>query len=522
MPAETTPARLAVELAKAYALSEFYPHSHPTLVTGLHAVEAVLLGSVQPFRLTICGEGVRLGDGSPAPRSAHLERFGARLAAHGVELLLIRNDVGEGPLGRFLSAVALPPRVARAAGGLAAAYAAAGGGRVSINGAWVAPAPVEVAAGRVSGGAAAAGESSADGGADDGAGGDSGIEMWSAHDMYEQVRESAVRVESEDVDELRRLLREGDEADRLQVLQRLEFLAQYCFEHGMMDRGVALVQGLRRDAEEMRSRNPAARALVMLAIYRVANRPFVDDLVERLGRARTEGDRTELRSTLVHVGADVVTPLVRALIAAKEAGARRAYRDALVALDHVGVPLMEDMVGDERWFVVRNMVGILGEIRSPDAVEHFARTIGHSDERVRRETIMALAKVSGPEAVPLLARGLNDVEAPLRASAAVGLGLTKLPAAAEALLARLAAEDDPEVELEIVRALGRIGHARAVPVLAERARGGGWFSRIPPAVRLEAVRALGEMEDDQARAVLQRLLRDRNADVRDAAVKAVG
>jgi hypothetical protein len=346
--------------------------------------------------------------------------------------------------------------------------------------------------------------------------------MWSAHDMYQQVRDSAVRVESEDTGELRRLLRTGTDGERLQVLGRLEFLAQYFFSHAMLDQGIALVQALRRDAEEMQGRDPATRSMVVLAVHRLASsRPVTEELVRLLGRARTEEERAGLRSTLLHVGADTVTPLVRELVAATDVGARRGYRDALVALDHVGVSLLEDMIGDERWFVVRNMVGILGEIRSADAIEHFRRTIEHADVRVRRETVLALSRIGGEEAVLLLARGLNDEDAPLRTASALGLGLTKLAVAAGPLLARLAQEDDPEVEVEIVRALGRIGDLRAVEPLAERARGGSFFSRIPVPLRLEAIRALGEIDAAAAREVLRPLAGDRSAVVREAVAAAL-
>ena len=501
--------RLLVDLAKAYALCEFYPLTHPTLTQAVLNLSQALLTTGEYFELRLAPGGLHAA-GAPAPRSTHVDRFAARLGEHGVSTVALRHDAGSESVGRFLSAVALPPRVVRAAGGLKAALEAAGATRVAVDGAWVQHAPAPVAAG-------AEAEEVAVGGALE----DGGIQLWSAHDMYEQVRDSAVRVESEDTEELRRLLREGSDSERLTVLNRLEFLAQYCLTHGLMDRGIGLMLDLRRDAEELRGRNAATRAMVMLAIHRVASRAVIEELVLRLGKARTEEERTALRSTLLHVGADTVTPLVRELIAATDVSARRAYRDALVALDHVGVPLLEDMIGDERWFVVRNMVGILGEIRSADAVEHFRRTIEHTDARVRRETILALSRIGGEEAVPLLAKGLNDKDASLRGAAALGLGLTKLPVAVGPLLNRLPQENDAEVEVEIVRALGRVGDPRAVPVLAERASGGGFFSRIAMPVRVEAVRALGEIGGEAARAVLQRLLRDRHAEVREAAVKAL-
>jgi hypothetical protein len=494
---------LLVDLARGYALSEFYPLKHPTMVQGVLKLDAALQArpedtyvEVTPSTLALVGEPL-------ARRSPHVERFAARLNEHGVRTLVLRRDMGSAAAGRFLSACTLPPRVARAAGGLAAALAAGGGARVSINGVWVQPAPGRSAAG----------------GAEDPELG--GVALWSAHDMYQQVQMSASRVEGEDVDQLRAMLHGTVDGARVEALQRLEFVAQYCLQRGDTDRAVELVDALRRDAEALHGRNPGTRGAVMMAMHRIASAPLIEELVRRLGRGRSEDERSGVRATLLHLGAEVVTPLVRELTAATDLSARRAYRDALVALDSVGVQLLEDMVGDGRWFVVRNMVGILGEIRSADAMDHFARTLLHEDARVRRETILALSRYGDERAVPLLVKALGDREGSLRAAAAHGLGLTKSAAAAVPLLDRLRQETDVEALAEIVRALGRVGDPRAVPVLVEHASAGGFFSRTPLAVRVEAVRALADIGGDPARAMLQRLLRDRSGEVREAAFKAL-
>jgi HEAT repeat protein len=74
--------------------------------------------------------------------------------------------------------------------------------------------------------------------------------------------------------------------------------------------------------------------------------------------------------------------------------------------------------------------------------------------------------------------------------------------------------------IEILRALGRMGDARAVGPLAERASGGSLFSRVPLPIRVEATRALGDIGGEAARIVLQRLMRDRNDAIRETALKA--
>ena len=491
---------LLVELARGFALSEFYPLKHPTLVQGILKLDAALQAREDDTRIDVNPTGLVLAGEPPPRRSPHVERFAARLDEHGVRSLVLRRDMGIEAVGRFLSACTLPPRVARAVGGIAAALAAAGAARVSVNGDWIQPqsAPATASGARAD-----------------------GISLWSAQDMYEQAQLSAQRVATEDTAELRRMLHEGNDSQRVEALQRLELVAQYYMQKGEMDRAIVVVDELRLDAEQLHGRNPATRGAVMLAMHRIADPTIIDELVRRLGRTRSDDERTALRSTLLHLGAEAVSPLVRELTAASDLSARRAYRDTLVALDAVGVPLLEDMIGDQRWFVVRNMVGILGEIRSADAAEHFARTIHHADARVRRETILALTKYGDEQAVPLLVKALTDREASLRAAAALGLGLTKSQSAVAPLLDRLAAETDAEALVEMLRALGRIGNPRVIPALAERAGAGGFFSRTPPQVRIEAVRALGEIGGDAARAVLQPLLRDRNGEVRDAVFKAL-
>jgi HEAT repeat protein len=505
---------LVVDLAKGHSLSEYYPLVHPTLVTALHRLEDALATYGDDLAVEVAPGGLAVRGETVARRSPHVQRFGAKLGEHGVTQLTLRQQITAESLGRLLSAVALPARVVAVGGGFGAVLEAAGVSRASVNGRRIEPAPLAMAAAPVR----PASQPGAAGKKGDGL---EDVALWSTHDMYQQVQLSARRVESEDLEDLRKMLREGADSERVEALQRLEFVAQWCIERGMLDRAIGVLADLRRDAESMAGRNPGTRGSIMMAMTRIANRFLIEEIVERLGRARTDDDRAALRGILLALGAEVVTPLVRNLVAAGDLTARRNYRDALVELDRVGVPLLEDMVGDDRWFVVRNMVGILGEIRSADALDHFSRTIRHGDVRVRRETVIALSKFGGEESVLHLTTGLNDTEPAIRAAAALGLGLTKAPTAVTPLIKRLGEEIDQDAVLEIIRALGRIGDARALAMLAERASGGSLFSRTPLPVRVEAIRALGEIGGDGARPVLQRLMRDRNDAVREAAVKAV-
>lgn len=501
MPAPPVPRSLILDLAKGYTLSEFYPVTHPTLEQALEKVERDLLAIGGELRIEVDPTGLRVGKERAAWRSAHVSRFATRLAGHGVHsLTLVAEHAHADDLGRFLSAAALPVGVVRAAGGFVAALSAAGVRGILVNG--VAPEPPEVPAFPR-------------------AGPEFDVALWSAQQMYELVRQTAVRVEYENLEALRLELLTASESQRTEIIERLRQTAEWTVAQGRLDEVAGLVLQMRRDAEDLARRSPAQRGTVMLALQKAAGRPVIDELVARLGKARTEEERAALQSTLLHVGADVVTPLVQALTDANDMSARRAYRDALVALDRMGIPLLEDMIGDERWFVVRNMVNILGEVRSAEALEHFARTILHPDARVRRETVLALTKLGGEESVPLLLKGLADADPDIRGTAALGLGLARVPAAVAPLLLRLGQESNAEAELEIVRALGRLGDPRAVPALVERAGSGGWLSRRPAAQRVEAIRALAAIGGDRVREALQGLGSDKQPEVREAAQRAL-
>ena len=75
MAAPNSPGRLLVDLAKAYALSEFYPLTHPTHTQAVLNLAQALLSSGELLSLRCTPAGVHLGGGT-VPRQAYELRFG--------------------------------------------------------------------------------------------------------------------------------------------------------------------------------------------------------------------------------------------------------------------------------------------------------------------------------------------------------------------------------------------------------------------------------------------------------------
>jgi HEAT repeat protein len=148
---------------------------------------------------------------------------------------------------------------------------------------------------------------------------------------------------------------------------------------------------------------------------------------------------------------------------------------ALAKVGPDAVPSLMEWLEDPRWFLVRNVVHILGKIGDEAAFGRVARLLGHPHMRVRIESVRALALIA--------------------------------PEGAAAPILPLAKDVDPEVRLEAVRALGALRRDEAVPVLRDVATGAAGVADVP--LRQEAVEALAAIGTAGACEALERLARRR-------------
>lgn len=182
---------------------------------------------------------------------------------------------------------------------------------------------------------------------------------------------------------------------------------------------------------------------------------------------------TQLIGTL---GGVTIAPLLEVLAAEKDMAARKALVDIVstMASEHIGE--LGERTSDSRWFFVRNVIAILGSTRSAAALPHLNRTLRHNDERVRRETIRAVASIRDRLAEEMLVAALSD--------------------------------DDGQNVALAARYLGSLGVRSALPALAMAARGEGRGNR-DTASRVEALEALGKIGTPEARSAIQDVARHR-------------
>lgn len=218
------------------------------------------------------------------------------------------------------------------------------------------------------------------------------------------------------------------------------------------------------------------------------------------------------------VGADVLLDL---LTSAEQSSDRRAFRTAILACPATVAPLMH-MLDDDRWFVVRNAVELLGDLKAIESDAKIVATLKHTDARVRRSAATALAKLATARALPSLLPVLHDTSAAVRLAAVHALSQLKSPRAINALLSTLDKESDVEVQHAIFGALANHPTDAAVERLAQAAQPGSILNRRSAAMRLPAVHALAEAGTASAYAALRVLANDRDREVRGAAERLLG
>jgi HEAT repeat protein len=237
-------------------------------------------------------------------------------------------------------------------------------------------------------------------------------------------------------------------------------------------------------------------------------------IVALLGVEKDETRQAELRTVCIRIGHPMAVALSDALAETKDRFARHACVGTIVEMGQAAMPVVEAMIEDKRWFVVRNAVTVLGDSGGPRAIELIMSTLANSDGRVRREALQALAKLGGEDAGQLVYGMLEDPDSEVRIAAAVACGELKVERALKLLVKMLEDEKkNPDFIVAVLRALGQLGDPGAVNAIEKHATP-SLFSRPRTDVRIAAYRALNHIGTPYARRLLNRAADDKDQEVK--------
>jgi hypothetical protein len=180
---------------------------------------------------------------------------------------------------------------------------------------------------------------------------------------------------------------------------------------------------------------------------------------------------------------------------------------------------------DPRWFLVRNIVHILGWIGGNQIVGLLESVLRHPELRVRQEAVSALAKVDAQLARPLLLRMMDTSDSRMLIAVLHQLARERDPQTARMLLAIMLEEDfgeRPDAERHaIYSALSLTAGDEALPELEAELHKTTWFSRRLEPHRQAVARCLARIGTPLSRMILERGTQSKRAPVRKACQDAL-
>jgi len=258
-------------------------------------------------------------------------------------------------------------------------------------------------------------------------------------------------------------------------------------------------------------------------IYNAANEARLNSIIDvLLQNSENEEVVKKILSVLSAVGEPAVEAILDRLTTANDIKTRRMLINQIIKLGDIAFERVIYHLADERWYVVRNMVTILGVFAKPESLDKLFEVAKHPDVRVRKEVIKTLARIKHPKVFPFLREMLLQESDDIRLLIVFSLGIMKSVDAIEDIAKIVETEKNLNLRKEALVALGRIGTEKVFQMLKTYALKKSFFNKAENKVlRLAAINGLGEIKTSECATVLEKLLKDSDPDIRDTAFEAL-
>jgi HEAT repeats len=278
-----------------------------------------------------------------------------------------------------------------------------------------------------------------------------------------------------------------------------------------------------REACELLRRFDPDGSLTDAPLAEALNQLDAEDITARLDESQND-DAGRFFGLTVGIGRAAIDLACSIMALALKSRTRAAACTMLCYLCSDSPELLARYLGDSRWFVVRNVVFVLGQIGGPNVVSLLERAARHPEPRVRQAVVAALGNCPGDERVPLLITQLDSRDPQVLATSLQMLGRARSPVVARAILTQIEAPNfakrAPDSQRALFNALGDCADDEMVPSLETLLHKGGWFAQ-PSLERTAAARTLARIGSEAALAALETGLRAHREAIRAACLEAL-
>lgn len=273
----------------------------------------------------------------------------------------------------------------------------------------------------------------------------------------------------------------------------------------------------------------------LLAVYGApSQREMLEHVISKAGSTENlqvlfglSRDPVEIRQYLLYLGTQSLTQMIEVLGELNDRKQRRLLCEILAEIGKQDIDVLAEALNDEKWYLVRNIVMVLGMTKEPGLVKHLEKVLKHMDVRVRRETIRALEGISSGETKDLFIAALEDSDATVRIAALRALRRLKSQGLFE-LLSRNISRDELKNKTfaekkELLETIAVVGGDGAFPLLSELFKKKGLIEKDEiTEIRASAAYGLGLLKTKEAILMLEKETNSKKNLLRESCIKALG
>jgi HEAT repeat protein len=251
--------------------------------------------------------------------------------------------------------------------------------------------------------------------------------------------------------------------------------------------------------------DPAFKPLMTEAVKKTASKPVIAaTIADMRNYPKGSAEYLSAYSYLSALEREAAEILLELLAEESDRSARIFLLDLVKDLGKNYITLLGERLSDDRWYFVRNIVSILGESQTDQALAYLLKVMNHKDVRIRQEVVKGLITIGGKKAAGLLVKFLKDRNADIQMMAVRGLAEFKGIDAEEVkslvafLKDRSLSKKEQALTLEAIKTLGVIGGSDEREFLNGYTRIRWWRSRkLQRELRAEALGAMVKIKRRQ-------------------------
>jgi len=328
------------------------------------------------------------------------------------------------------------------------------------------------------------------------------------------------------------LIAEKDFSEFSQMMDTVEKILDTLITVADFQSATKIVWRLKRFKEMMQKSSQQTDSLKKKMVDRtrqVVDGAGEEENIRKISQVLNEKEITDFSSVkeyLFSLNWNSIPPIIHLLRDLKHFPARSMVCEVLTEKGKDHLELLEEGIFDQHWYVVRNVVSVLGAIGSEKGVKFLKQIIRHPDLRVRREVVNSLFKIPGLKAGALLFSFLEDKDMRIRILASRGLAQRKEKEALPALMNILKDEQfkdkTPEEKKNVLESFATVAEEEAIPFLVKMVNKRSWLKRDKHnETRIFAIGALSLIDAPEAKEALHQLSKKRNKAIRQACQHAL-